>query len=299
MALRRIVELGGVGLALAVDDRLARKVRSSVLWRGAKDRAAPAAPAASNGTRAAASDPRVDSPAGRTLRDRMSGLNWYHTIEIGEGVVTPGEFDHRPYLAHYPIPARLDGMRALDVATFDGYWAFEFERRGAAEVVALDVGSIAECDLQPRLRSQVDPGVLGRVTGAGFNFAKEALGSRVQREVLSVYDLSPARVGLFDFVFCGDLLLHLMNPVTALERIRSVLRGEAILVDAYSPHLPGKTAEYRGGVNRCVWWSFSLGCLEQMIADAGFGDVTLLHTFRIGHRGERPWMWRAAFRARP
>jgi len=297
MALRRIVELGGVGVSLAVDDALARRIRSSALWAGARDRAVHVPP---NGSaRTLPSPAAAESAAARALREGVSRLNWYHSIALPEGIVTPGEFDHAPYLAHYPIPARLDGMRALDVATFDGYWAFEFERRGAAEVVALDIGAVGEGDLQPALRARTDPDILSHATGAGFRFAKEALGSKVRREVLSVYELSPERVGTFDFVFCGDLLLHLMNPVKALERIRSVLKGEAIFVDCFSPHLPGKTAEYRGGSTRCVWWSVSLDCLQQMIADANFGDVTLLDKFKIGHRGEKPWMWRAVFRARP
>lgn len=287
MALRRIVELGGVGVAVAVDDALARRIRSSALWGGAKDRPAPA-PAATART-----------PAGESLRERVARLTWYHSIPLPGGVVTPGDFDHGPYLAHYPIPARLDGKRVLDVATYDGYWAFEFERRGAAEVVALDIGRYGDADIQPSLRDRTDPAILAHATGAGFALAKEALGSQVRREVLNVYDLSPERLGRFDFVFCGDLLLHLMNPVKALERIRSVVGGEALLVDCYSPHLPGKTAEYRGGANRSVWWSVSRDCLQQMILDAGFGHVALRHTFKFGHRGEKPWMWHAAFNARP
>jgi tRNA (mo5U34)-methyltransferase len=297
MALRRIVELGGVGVSLAVDDALARRIRSSALWTGARDR--PVAAPSCDGRGRTPAPGIAETAAARVLREGVARLNWYHTIALPEGIVTPGDFDHRPYLAHYPIPARLDGMRVLDVATFDGYWAFEFERRGAAEVVALDIGTVGDADIQPGLRARTDPRVLNQKTGAGFAFAKAALGSRVRREELSVYELSPERVGRFDFVFCGDLLLHLMTPVKALERIRSVLGGEAIVVDCFSPHLPGKTAEYRGGLNRCVWWSVSLGCLHQMIEDANFGEVTLLDRFKIGHRGEKPWMWRAVFSARP
>jgi tRNA (mo5U34)-methyltransferase len=287
MALRSLVKVGGVGVALDVDDWLARRIRANVLWRGARDEAARVRTAT------------VEQSAGnRVLAERIAAINWYHSIPLGGGLVTPGEFDHTPYLPQYPIPARLDGLRVLDVATFDGFWAFEFERRGAAEVVALDAACIGDCDVQPALRKQVNPSILAQRTGAGFALAKEALGSNVRREVLNVYDISPERLGRFDFVFCGDLLLHLMSPVRALERLHSVAGGEAMFVDCFSPHLPGKTAEYRGGVNRCVWWSVSLDCLHQMILDAGFGQAELVHKFKLGHRGEKPWMWRAAFRAR-
>src|SRR5436190_1863508 len=57
--------------------------------------------------------------------------------------------------------------------------------------------------------------------GNGFEIAREALGSRVERVVASVYDLSPQRLGKFDVVVCGSLLLHLRDPVGALGAIRS------------------------------------------------------------------------------
>ena len=36
------------------------------------------------------------------------------------------------------IPEQLTGARVLDVGTFDGFYAFLAERRGAARVVAVD-----------------------------------------------------------------------------------------------------------------------------------------------------------------
>ena len=66
------------------------------------------------------------------LRAEAERYPWYHTLELGDGVVTDGMFDHRPHMHHYPLPEDLTGKRCLDVATMDGYWAFEMERRGAA-----------------------------------------------------------------------------------------------------------------------------------------------------------------------
>src|SRR2546423_14048035 len=71
------------------------------------------------------------------LQAEVERYPWYHTLELGGGVVTKGMFDHRPVLDRYPIPEDLTGKRCLDVATMDGFWAFEMERRGAASVTAL------------------------------------------------------------------------------------------------------------------------------------------------------------------
>ena len=48
---------------------------------------------------------------------------WYHTIELAPGEVTPGLVDLRA-VAPRVLPARIEG-RALDVGTYDGFWAFE------------------------------------------------------------------------------------------------------------------------------------------------------------------------------
>ena len=71
---------------------------------------------------------------------------WYHTIDLPDGTATPGWFDTRVSPGEVDWPRSLRGGRALDVGTFDGFWAFELERRGAAEVIALDVDDPDQLD---------------------------------------------------------------------------------------------------------------------------------------------------------
>ncbi len=61
---------------------------------------------------------------------------WYHTIDLGNGLTTRGIFDHRSVVHCYGLPESLEGKTCLDVGTGDGFFAFEMERRGAARVVA-------------------------------------------------------------------------------------------------------------------------------------------------------------------
>src|SRR5688572_1093488 len=79
---------------------------------------------------------------------------WYHTIELGPGAVTSGQIDMRP-VAPKILPADLSGRRALDVGTFDGFWAFEMERRGA-ETVAIDVPSLESAEWPPLNRARAE-----------------------------------------------------------------------------------------------------------------------------------------------
>src|SRR5262249_52159513 len=144
---------------------------------------------------------------GRALLDRVRGIDWYHTIDLGHGVVTPGRVDHRAQLPYYKLPRSLAGKRVLDVGTFDGFWAYEFERRGA-EVVALDVATWADWDLPQRVRPHAAELGLGNCMGEGFAVAHDVLGSKVKRVEGTIYDLDPAVHGVFDLVFVSDLLVH-------------------------------------------------------------------------------------------
>jgi len=218
-------------------------------------------------------------------------------------MITPGFFDHRPILERYRVPERLDGMRVLDIATFDGFWAFEFERRGAAEVIAIDIPSRQELDLPFGQCSKIIKEELGSPLGAGFQLAREVLRSDVRYEQCSVYDLTPERFGVFDFIHCGDLLIHLRDPALALWRIRAVTGGQALVSECFDPDLDrydsGQLLKYEGGRQDNIWWRFTASALRAMIADAGFRRVSELSRFRYGPRGERETVWHAVFRAEP
>jgi tRNA (mo5U34)-methyltransferase len=99
----------------------------------------------------------LGSPAMPALADRVAELSWYHTIDLPGGIVTPGQFDTRGAVAHVPLPASLEGARCLDVGTWDGFWAFEMERRGAASVTAIDLDDAARWDWPPRVRAAAEP----------------------------------------------------------------------------------------------------------------------------------------------
>jgi tRNA (mo5U34)-methyltransferase len=245
--------------------------------------------------------PDNDSPEALALAGKVAALTWYHTLDLPHGIVTPGYFDHRDLLPRYNLPERLDGLRVLDVATFDGYWAFEFERRGAAEVVALDVREKREIDLPPRTRAGMSEADLAFAFGRGFALAREALDSKVQPLHCNFYDLSPERAGLFDLVHVGDLLLHLRDPVRALTAIRSVCRGQAIISDVIFPDLDRgggvPLVQYQGGRGQNIWWRLGAEALRAMIEDAGFERVQETARFKYGQRGLPPAIWHAVFRA--
>ncbi len=303
----RLVKLFGVELSVALDDGF----RSSRLWlwflkplsyRVVRVIALMNGVCESLRSRVSGTPqlnaPTVADAAHEAAREEINQVRWYHTIPLFDGLTTPGAYDHRPYVQYFPIPESLEGMRVLDAGTLDGFWAFEMERRGAREVVALDVAKIGELDLPPRARATTPTEILEQRTGAGFEIAHRLKGSRVQRVTMSLYELSPERLGEFDFVLCSDLLCLVSNPVAVLQNLKRVTRGTAVIMDRYNPYMPKYQMFYHGADEGCLWWSYSLTALERMISDAGFSDVQVAARFQFAERGKRAWSSAATFRAR-
>ena len=203
---------------------------------------------------------------------------WYHTIDLPDGSTTPGWYDTRPARRHVTWPAALPGGRALDVGTFDGFWAFELERQGAAEVVAIDVDDLEAIDWFYDYRQRGPELVREWSTerGPGFTAAADLVGSQAKRVACSVYDLAPDALGTFDVVVCGGLLEHLADPVRALERLRDVCTGELVVIEHLDPwldlashHIPA--AHFNPDWDQ--WWRVNTRGLLSLVHRAGF-DVT-------------------------
>jgi len=220
-------------------------------------------------------------PTVRNARTAIAGVRlWYHSIEVASGVVTPGWFDLRPIVERLPWPD-VRGKRCLDVGTSDGFLGFELARRGAAEVVATDIAGHEDWDweLNQRARGpQYMRTVAGPRPGLGFQVAHELLRSSVRLERIGVYDLAPERVGRFDLVVCGSLLLHLRDPFRALAAIRSVCRSEFLCAnqidlrrsvgDRGQAGLPLLRLDGTSGLIQ--WWVPNVAGHRQMLRAAGF-----------------------------
>jgi tRNA (mo5U34)-methyltransferase len=240
--------------------------------------------------------PRIKTipPGTEALAAEVSDIVWYHSIELPGGLVTPGEWDHRHLVPHYGFPDDMSGMTAIDVATFDGFWAFEMERRGA-RVTALDIDRMSQADFPAAAREQMRHEGVDVVLGRGFDLARRALGSTVEKIKSTVYELSPERAGMFDYVHMGDLLVHLERPLDALKSVRSVTKRRAHIVDVFYQELsqPGRQLlQYEGGWGGLIWWRPSLETLAQLVLDAGFRTVELHAVYRIPmtySREVQPW----------
>jgi tRNA (mo5U34)-methyltransferase len=222
-------------------------------------------------------------------------------VELGNGLRSTGRFDLRSCIDLHGVPESLSGKTALDVGTCDGFWAFEFERRGADRVVGVDIESMAGFDFLPSVRESLGRRAAKRLDRY-FWLAHALRESQVEHKICSVYELSPETVGTFDFVFCGSLLLHLRNPFEALLNIRSVTGEMAIIATQISEAIEGdpdrpllafgnRQLDLQGPRpqlgSSCVYWYVNTRGLQEMMEYAGFARTEPLEPVPLPPTGAR------------
>ena len=161
--------------------------------------------------------------AERVLRDVPV---WFHTFALNaeHGLYTPGVArDHR-YRVPF-LPASFDGLRVLDVGTFDGFYAFLAEHRGAERVVGVDNEQYVAW-VKARWGIELEG-------GEGFRAIAGLLDSQVEYvrgDALALAD-SDER---FDMVLCFGILHRVENPLGLLRVLGSLLApGGRMLVETY------------------------------------------------------------------
>jgi tRNA (mo5U34)-methyltransferase len=200
------------------------------------------------------------------LRADVAGLSWFHQIDLGDGIVTPG-IDPTPFkLSKIHLPDRLDGMSVIDIGAWDGAFSFECERRGARRVLATDW----YCWQNGNKR--------------GFDIAKRALNSRVEEKEIRVEEISKQNVGTFDLVLFLGVLYHAPDPLGYLRHVRDVCSGMVIvetLVDAIDYGRPALIFYEGASLNNDASNFFGpnqLAC-EAMLREVGFRDTRLVDTY--------------------
>lgn len=200
------------------------------------------------------------------LEREVAQIDWWHTIDLGQGVVTPGGVDHRVNLDLLRLPEDLTGRTVLDVGAWDGFYSFEAERRGAERVLATDWF----CWGGPGWGSK-----------AGFELARRALDSRVEDLEIDVLKLSPERVGTFDLVLFLGVLYHMRHPLLALERVYSVTGNQLILethVDLLDLPVPAMRFYPSAELNDdpTNWWGPNPPAVVAMLREVGFRRVEVV-----------------------
>lgn len=207
-------------------------------------------------------------------------IRWFHTIDLGGGVVTDGEDDSPRKLGWLHLPD-LTGLTVLDVGAWDGFFSFAAERLGAARVVAVD----------PACWNPPAWGERGWGTRQGFDFARAALGSKVEAvDIASLDDVGS--LGTFDVVLFLGVLYHLPDPLPVLEKVASCA-GRLLVLETHADcqHLRRPAMAYypEDEVDKdpSNWWGPNPALLKALLRGQGFGRVDVVHRDPLARRVAR------------
>jgi tRNA (mo5U34)-methyltransferase len=231
-----------------------------------------------------------------------SNPEWYHSIELAPGVVTPGRSPievWRKELDDLCLPD-LAGKSVLDIGAYDGYFSFAAERLGAARVTALDhyvwstdmVEYMKDWRESQQTGAQLPPPHESRhwhpqeLPGRRpFDAARSLLGSGIEPIVGDFMKMDLSSLGQFDIVLYLGVLYHMEDPLRAMRRVASVTApgGLAVIETAAIevPELAGSAfCEFYPGQefnnDPTNWWAPNAKALEGLCLAAGFQEVRLL-----------------------
>jgi tRNA (mo5U34)-methyltransferase len=211
------------------------------------------------------------------LQEQIDALRWFHQIDFGNGIITPGLASLAQMNAQADIyfSDGVGGLSVLDIGCWDGFNSLEAVRRGATRVLAMDhwvwhYHPFAKRDTVELVREYAAPDL----------------------KILDIdlFNIGPNNVGRFDVVlFCG-VLYHLRDMLAGLERAASVTDKMLVLethMDARDIDRPAAifypTVECNGdGTN---WWGPNRACVEGMISDVGFSQIEFIPHPTVASRG--------------
>jgi ubiquinone/menaquinone biosynthesis C-methylase UbiE len=177
-----------------------------------------------------------------------------------------GIYDMSKYIQHYKIPEDLTGKTVLDAGSATGYFSFEFAKRGALKVVALD-----------RRQSELQIA------------CNMLLKTNVHFMVRDIVSIGPD-MDKFDIVFCSNVLQHVGDIFGAIKALRKVTKEMAIIStdimqDPACEKIP--VAFFYGTsqseLESSVWsfWQPNMECFKKIVLKAGFSRVEQVSTFLL------------------
>lgn len=196
---------------------------------------------------------------------------WWHSIDLGDGVVTPGHIQVREQeIRAAAIPPVLLGKTVLDLGCWDGFFSFWCEQRGAT------VTPVDNFQYRDFVKSKYGVELQG---GEGFQVAAHWLGSRLK----IVHKDFTAIETSFDIVLFLQILYHQRDPLGALEHLSKLTRECAVVETHYLKDESRPILRFYPGSSLnsdpTNFWGPSLSCIELMLLDVGFRSARLVSTY--------------------
>ncbi len=138
-------------------------------------------------------------------REWVRSQDWYQTIRLSHDIVTPGTV---PTDRREDLLSNVDvaGKRVLDVGCNSGQYCLWAKRRGAAQVVGIDLAD----------RRLAQARTISENEGLDIDFRELSL-------------LDAPQLGRFDVVFCFAVLTEIPDFSGAISALKQLIGGRAVV----------------------------------------------------------------------
>lgn len=189
---------------------------------------------------------------------------WFQTIQVRDGLYTPGEEGeatlHKFSYIEQHLVGPITGSSVLDLGCNAGALSLEFAKRGAI-VTGIDMNELYI--KQARW--------LAAVTGYNIRYEKMWLNEISQ-------------LGQFDIIVFFGLLYHIRTPFESFQLIRAACKRQLLIESGLAAQREEAVIEWDPATN-CLFPSPSM--VELMLKETAFTNVHLVHlaSRRFGARG--------------
>ena len=213
------------------------------------------------------------------IKKQAEEIKWFHTIDLGNGIVTKGADDSAEKLKTIKMEGNVSGNTVLDIGAWDGFFSFQAEKFGASKVVAVD----------PFMWN-------GNQWGSkkGFTLAQQALNSKVQDidldSISEIETFDP-----FDVVLFLGVFYHLKDPLTLLEKVSKITNKMLILeteLDMRNNDFPMMSFNYDQQVyaDYTNYWFPNQKAVEALLKTVGFKEIKMVHKSNVIWRTGRAYL---------
>ena len=197
---------------------------------------------------------------------------FYHSMDLpGVGSII-GHWDLRgrfgDYVAHTPVTGRT----SLDVGAATGFLSFEAEKRGAI-VTSFDADGPERYEYLPGSVGGIDVDRYRRFRN-GYDFAHQHMQSKAKLVLGDIYSMSNS-VPMHDIVLIGQILVHLRDPLSALQQA-SLLAKNTLIVTEGSFEFDAPISVFLGSKSVFyAWWHLSTALYRHWLDMLGFDVVSI------------------------
>ncbi|HWB47704.1 MAG TPA: protein arginine N-methyltransferase [Stellaceae bacterium] len=214
-----------------------------------------------------------------SLEERIARQYWWHSIDLGNGRVTPGRKSPRRMASEFANTfgkLGLTGRSVLDIGAWNGGFSVEAARRGAARVVALDHFTWNA----PQYRGREAFDLVNEITGHGI----EAVDIDLDTPQLSL-----SHLGQFDVVLFLGVFYHLRDPIAGLREAAALAREVLVVETLIERRLnPRPSMVFYPGTERAGdptnWWGPNIACMLELLRLEGFPRIEVARGYGRSRR---------------